>query len=79
MFEFIGRWLRRASGASASPVEQAQAKAWLDDLRRNELSMAARRRIAPNEPVRSPAIGNGAEAAVAATVALSAFGAAAHG
>jgi hypothetical protein len=57
MFRFIHKWLAR--GAEAARKEDAESKAWLDQLRRNELSLNARRKIAPDEPVTAPHIGHG--------------------
>lgn len=57
MFGFVRRWFSR-SGAAARE-ESAASKAWLDELRRNELSLNARRQLAPEEPVTAPHIGHG--------------------
>lgn len=67
MFEFLGRFVERFKSAESRAQEQMQARAWLDDLRQNELSLAARRRIAPDEPARAPGVGHGSlEATTAA-------------
>lgn len=64
MLAFISRIF--GFGKAGAERRDAEAKAWLDDLRRNELSMTARRRIAPDEPVRVPHIGHGAALATQA-------------
>ena len=62
MLAFIGRILRWKK--EAENKRNAEAKAWLDDMRRNELSLGARRRLAPDEAVGAPHIGHGSAAAV---------------
>ena len=66
MFKF----LRRLFPSGAKSVAENDAKDWLNELRRNELSIGARRRIAPNEPIKAPAVGYGSAAAVAAPIHL---------
>jgi hypothetical protein len=55
MFRFLSRLVSFRSKPVAT--KDQDAKAWLDDLRQNELSISARRRIAPDEPVKTPGIG----------------------
>lgn len=63
----FARWQR----VSSSPEQEAAAKRWLDNLRRNELSVNAQRRISPDEPIQSPRIGHGSSHAVATPLMVS--------
>jgi hypothetical protein len=71
MFEFFRRLLGRERN---SDRQNGEAKAWLDDLRRNELSMSARQRIAPDEPMHGPRLGHGAAEAVSVASFIPAAG-----
>lgn len=68
MFEFFRRLFFPEAASSAHNESEANARAWLDDLRQKELSMNARRRIAPDEPVKAPGIGHGSSLPVAAAM-----------
>lgn len=65
MLEFFRRFFFSGAASSARNKREANARAWLDDLRQNELSMNARRRIAPDEPVKAPGIGHGSSLPIA--------------
>ena len=62
----IASLVARLFGLRTRAQENAEARQWLGELRENELSVAARRRIAPDEPVHAPRVGHGASDALPA-------------